>query len=133
MSMCGFMSSFNRKRHQRALNASVRKMNKNLSEDELWRGRFFIRQISSSYHTYEDKSGGYLNVVLRFYDKKTKQYRDFYETANHFTLWHGFYLFRAMNNFIIDDIDVWKKENPYEDNCDYTKYEFDYANSIDIG
>ena len=128
----GFVTSMNRKKHQRALNRVVKSLNEDLAKDELWRGRFFVRQVFSSWHAYEDKSGFFLVVILRFYDKKTNQYRDVYNTANHFAAWHGYWLFRKMNSFIVEDINVWANENPMIDKTDYTKVDFDCSRATKI-
>lgn len=45
--MIYWLTSQNKKRHQRAINKLVREMNRNLERDELWCGRFMIRQDES--------------------------------------------------------------------------------------
>ena len=54
--MNGWMTSFNRKKHQRRMNKYVRELNKNIANDDLWRGRFVIRQEGNpGFYIYEDK------------------------------------------------------------------------------
>ena len=72
MSKYGWITSLNKKKHQRAMNALVRDMNKNIATDDLWRGRFYVRQIyAPQWYIYNDRSGAELFVHLKFYDKKT--------------------------------------------------------------
>ena len=68
----GWLTSKDRKRHQRAMNDIMRQINRYVEIDPLWKGRFYVRQIASQWSEYEDKSGAALWVVLRFYDKKTR-------------------------------------------------------------
>ena len=67
----GWLCSKNRKRHQRAMNKLMRDLNKNIENDNLWQGRFYVKQTAAQWHEYEDKSGAELWVVLSFIDKKT--------------------------------------------------------------
>lgn len=105
----GWLSSKNKKRHQRAMNELMRVLNKNIENDNLWKGRFYVRQIASKWHQYEDKSGAELWVVLRFYDKKTSITRTVANTVNHWRYFGGSYLWWEMNNFIIEDVKVWEE------------------------
>lgn len=114
------MYSMNRKKHQRAVNRIVRRLNKSIENDELWRGRFICRQKEAYFVTYEDRSGATLTVRLQFYDKKTGI------TANYFThsdALTGIFgvgrLFWEMNDFIVNICDVWRKEDPRQDKTDY--------------
>ena len=76
--MDDWIISTNRKTHQRKLNKVIKALNKNIENDDLWMGRFFIRQYSAEFYKYEDGSGGELYVYLRFYDKKDKKYMEYY-------------------------------------------------------
>jgi hypothetical protein len=117
--MSGWKCSNDRKIHQRALNATVRKLNKNIVKDDLWQGRFFVRQRQAWMHHYEDGSGGYLFVHLEMCDRKTGRTLSIYDTSNHFTNWGGNALFWALNNFIVDTIDVWCSEDPIHEKYDW--------------
>ena len=67
-----WLTSFNRKKHQRRMNRFVRAINKNIANDDLWRGRFVVKQVGTPYfYIYEDKSGAELqNVHLVITDLK---------------------------------------------------------------
>ena len=65
-----WLTSMNQKRHQRAINRLVRDLNKNLEQDDLWLGRFVVRQIESpQWIRYEDGSGAELYVTLELVDR----------------------------------------------------------------
>ena len=116
----GWLTSMNRKVHQRAMNKLVRHMNKQIENDELWLGRFYAKQIASSWHPYEDGSGAALNVRLRFIDRKTgTTYDTHLEDVNGWRF--GAKIFWKMNWFIVDYCDVWRNEDPYKDKIDYRK------------
>lgn len=110
-----------RKRHQRAINKVVRKINTQIENDPLWRGRFVVRQIDSSFGTFEDGSGSILHVMLRFYDKKTGITDDVISDSYATSMWGSAKLFWAMNDFIVNTCDVWnsKNEHPKYDLTDY--------------
>ena len=42
-----WLTSMNKKRHQREINRLIRKINKSIEKDELWNGRFCIKQVGS--------------------------------------------------------------------------------------
>ena len=115
------MYSMNRKKHQRAVNRIVRELNKSIENDNLWRGRFICRQKEAYFVTYADRSGATLMVRLQFYDKKTGLTRDDYFdfSATLTSVFGQSHLYLAMNDFIVNTCDVWRKERPFEDNTDY--------------
>ena len=115
----GWIYSHKRKRHQRAINKVVRNCNRAIENDELWRGRFVVRQKHSQFYHYEDKSGAYMWVSLEFRDKKfgtTKMYN--FDTGD-LCMWNGSKLFWAMNDFIIKHCHAWEEDDPYKDTTDY--------------
>ena len=59
------------KKYQSKLNKKIKILNKDIAEDNLWRGRFIFRQIEAGWEKFDDKSG-ILRVIIRAYDKKTK-------------------------------------------------------------
>ena len=118
--------SNNRKAHQRKLNRLVRKINKYIENDDLWQGRFFIRQYSAWFYQYEDGSGGTLYVWLRFYDKKDNKYQEYYGDTSALCHFGGSRLWLTMNSFITEISSTWK-EDPYKAKKDYT-----HINSDDI-
>ena len=57
------MKSKLRKQYQRKFNKLVRKVNLNLANDSLWKGRFIFRQTDASFEEFEDHSGvSYMSV-----------------------------------------------------------------------
>ena len=111
--MTYWITSMNRKTHQRARNRLVRAMNKNLEQDELWCGRFIVRQDESpQWRRYEDGSGAELWVRLRFIDRCTGRYYVKWESVNH---WRGlratgYEIWHMMNWLITEHWDVWKED-----------------------
>ena len=66
------------KREQKKVNKWVRAFNKNLREDELWRGRFYVHQERIyHYHTFDDGSGGILGIAFSLNDRKPECQRKF--------------------------------------------------------
>ena len=108
--MNGWKYSFNPKVHQRAVNKVLRDMNKNIENDDLWQGRFFMRQWSRETVYYEDHSGLYLWLEIRLYDKKTKKYLRWFCDSHDVLAWNGYKVWEKMNNFIVEDLDVWRNE-----------------------
>lgn len=119
--MNDWLTSQNRKVYQRAMNRLMRKINKSIKNDDLWLGRFYVKQIGSSWYLYKDGSGAELYVRLRFVDRKTGFVYDTpWETVNHWRF--GAHLAWEMNNFIVKECDVWRKEDPLRDErIDYRK------------
>lgn len=116
------MYSMNRKKHQRAVNRIVRKLNKSIENDDLWRGRFFCRQKEAYFHIYDDMSGANLYVLLEMVDKKTGLTRKFMTDSFYLSGPFGCSkLFLEMNDFIVEDCYVWYKEEPHQDKIDYRK------------
>lgn len=76
-----WLNSKKRKRHQRAINQLIRKINKIFCSEERSK-HYNLRQVASEFHIYEDKSGAELIVHLRFTDSKTGYSRDFCESVN---------------------------------------------------
>lgn len=109
------MSSHNRRKHQRWLNAYCRKVNKSIEKDDLWQGRFVVKQIATDMYWFTDKSGGLMYCRLLFYDKKTgitaEWFTDNLDVQTH--------MFWRMNDFIIKDCKVWENEHPYEERRNY--------------
>ena len=66
-----------RKAYQREFNKRIRALNKNIANDELWRGRFVFLQRDAYWWKFSDNSGGELIVFVRGYDKKTGYYKDY--------------------------------------------------------
>ena len=112
----GWMYSFNRKKHQRRMNKYVRAINKNLYNDDLWRGRFVVRQVGSPYfYTYEDGSGASLERVhLVITDRLNGRTIDGWDSVNGWCHWNGSRLWCWVNDAITEGFDVWHEHpDPY--------------------
>lgn len=122
----GWMYSFNRKKQQRNMNKYVRAINKNLENDDLWRGRFYVRQVDSPvFYVYEDKSGASLeHIHLVLTDRVTGQTVDGWDNMNGWCHWSGSRLWRFVNDAIVEKLDVWRNgPDPYEIKND-PKYDY---------
>lgn len=109
--MTGWLTSKNRKRHQRALNQIVRRFNKSLEQDELWRGRFKVAQmLGSQWYQYEDGSGAELYVCLVFMDQCTGKYFRRWDDVNYWRMWGGSHIWETMNWLITQHWNVWKED-----------------------
>ena len=118
--MIYWLTSRNKKRHQRAINKLVRAMNHNLEQDVLWCGRFVIRQDESpQWRRYEDGSGVELFVRLRFIDRATGRYYVKWGSVNHWRgLLHanGYEIWKMMNWLITEHWNVWQEDFAREPN-----------------
>ena len=126
--MTEWKHSLNKKKYQRQINKYVRILNKSISEDSLWKGRFFVRQVGSPiWRMYDDRSGGEYYVCLRFYDKKNLKYIDYFANTNEWCSMGAYRLFWTMNDFITKYMDVWHEEDPSEDRADYNTMSAEYT------
>lgn len=119
--MNGWLSSFDRKKHQRRVNQYVRAINKNISKDDLWRGRFVVRQVGSPiFHIYEDKSGAELyNVHLVITDLKDGRTYDRWGSGNEWCHFGGSRIWEFANYAITEVFDVWHAtNNEFVPKCD---------------
>lgn len=110
-------TSQNPKVHQRAINRVMRAINENIYNDDLWMGRFFVRQYSRQVVMYDGEL--HMAVELRFYDHKTKRYSSEWLTSNDIIIFGGSKVWRLMNDFIVKDLDVWRTENVREEKQDW--------------
>ena len=116
-----------RKTHQRAINRTVRAFNKRLELDDLWLGRFVVRQYEDSpqWRKYEDDSGAELSVKLKFIDRATGRYYVGNHTVNEWRSFNGSRIWRIMNWLITEHWDVWQedfaRERNYEAWREYNK------------
>lgn len=115
-----------RKKAQRRINQTIRNVNKSVCKDDLWRGRFEVRQKAASWESFEDGSGGKLQVTLRFYDKKNDYYKDWITSVTCPSTFSFFTndLCLRLNEFIINDCGVWEESpSPREEGFvkDYSK------------
>ena len=103
------------KKVQRRVNALIKRQNQALAEDELWLGRFYIKQLRRDVWRFEDGSGACISFLFEMVDKKTG-IRDIcrldnYELRVAFKRGGGSWkLFEALNDFIIEKVDVWHED-----------------------
>jgi hypothetical protein len=124
--MNGWMTSFNRKKHQRRMNKYVRELNKNIANDDLWRGRFVIHQEGNpGFYIYEDKSGAEMpHVHLVITDLKTGKRYDKWNTDNGWCHFNGACIWEFANYAITERFDVWRKNDDPRDNHNNPLYNF---------
>lgn len=107
-----------RKRKQRKVNKNIKYVNQKIKDDNLWKGRFQIKQIRDYYtpcpKQYDGSDWGPFYVTVEFIDKKTKKKQYillYYLNDIHFIN----SLFVHLNSFIVAYCNVWKeKPSPYE-------------------
>ena len=108
-----------RVKYQKAFNKLMKKFNKNIENNKLFKGRFVVHQMYSDFDRFDDNSGGLLYTVIRFIDKKTGYYKD-YDLV--YAPYLNSYKFWELSNiFITEEAKVWEYSNPYKDNTDYRK------------
>lgn len=112
------MKSMKRKNHQRWFNQYCRYINKQIENDDLWLGRFCVKQMSTHMNWFNDKSGGIMYAKLIMWDKKTNIVRvGWYSGLDmDWKFWYDF------NDFIIRDCKVWEEEpDPRDNRIDFRK------------
>ena len=116
--MYHWLTSMNKKKHQRAINRAVRSFNKQLEQDNLWLGRFVVRQYESSpqWRRYEDGPGAELYVKLKFIDRATGRYYVGKHTVNEWLSFNGARIWRIMNWLITEHWNVWQEDCARERN-----------------
>lgn len=102
--------TWNYKKIQRKVNKIVRKLNKQIEDDELWKGRFYIRQVKRYMRPYYDRSGIDDAFLFEMYDKKTGMK----QLSNG---WHSYFALKTfnrlawdLNKFIVDYVKVWQED-----------------------
>lgn len=88
------------------MNTLVRKINDNLKNNPILKGRFYIEQISSQWCEYKDTNNANLWIVLRFSDRQTGKYWETKETVNYWRWNHNHYLLAEINKFIAEQMNV---------------------------
>lgn len=95
------------KKVQRKVNKEIADFNKELVKDNLWRGRFQIRQVGRYAQRYEDGSGFDIHFDFAIVDKKSGKY--IVVRINQYGVLKSWRLWNEVNNFIIHDIAVWEE------------------------
>lgn len=113
-----WLTSMDRKVHQRAINRLVRMFNKQLEKDDLWCGRFIVRQYEDSpqWCRYIDGSGAELCVKLKFIDRATGRCYVGAHSVNKWRSFNGSCIWRLMNWLITEHWDIWKEPLAQERN-----------------
>lgn len=107
-----WLTSMNKKRHQREINRLVRQANKSIENDSLWLGRFVIHQVKSpQWSIYKDKSGAEYFVHLEIIDRCTGRCWIGADTVNGWrtALGNGWRLYEFINWFIVEYCNVWEE------------------------
>ena len=117
------LETWNYKKIQRKVNKIVRKLNKQIEDDELWKGRFYVRQVNRYMKPYDDRSGIDNAFLFRFYDRKTGKNALSKDWYSYYVLSTFCKLALGMNDFIVNVCKVWEEEpKPSVDNAvDYRK------------
>lgn len=116
------MRTLNRKKALRKVNKVVREFNEEMRRDNLWRGRFWIRQKEFYVKPYFDNSGLQGVVVLEFHDLKTGYVSDKIFDLINFEAPFTWHIGRELNTFITEECDVWRKEGSVALYSDTTVY-----------
>lgn len=105
-------------------NRVAKSINNSIAEDDLWRGRFIMRQKKFQFYQYDDKSGLYVDFWYEFEDLKTGQ-KKIYLFNNLEMDFNGPFISHvwwAMNSFIVDYCDVWREDGKEAIYADKTFY-----------
>lgn len=119
----GWLNSQNPKRHQHRMNQLIRLINDNVENDPMWKGRYYVRQIQSSWSGFygDNDPRRTLYTRLELVDRKTnKREETGWETVNSWCFNSGYKVWRLINDFIINS-GVWEEEPRimYENTPDY--------------
>ena len=108
-----------RKQYQKKLTAALKAVNASIRNDDLWLGRFEVRQGRTNWSEWDDKSGGILFCQIRLVDKATGYYKDY--IMDYFGKQCNWHLWQVVNRFITEDCAVWRSGDPYAQVHDYRK------------
>lgn len=108
------LTSIHRKRHQRAANKTFRQANQIIENDDLWLGRFVVKQDASWFFDPYHEGSPNLFVKYHFYDKKTGITSLPYIGRADSLFWFNDIMYK-MNDFIIHEVRVWEREHPFTD------------------
>lgn len=99
------------KKIQRQVNTTIKQFNQNLLEDELWKGRFIIKQIARYDKRYHDGSGYTSSYVFKFKDLKTNKVAVYPYCLIYLNdKFLPYQIFEDLNNFIVTICNVWAEE-----------------------
>ena len=120
----GWKTSQYKKNYQRKFNWYIKKINKMMEEDNLWRGRFVVKQYWTELYKYDDNSGYNFYAAIYFVDKKTGRISNLV-VDDWYMLLHSmsYGIMGKLNDFITKDCfdDTWANQDElYSDKTDYT-------------
>lgn len=122
------MGKFRFKKINSKVNSIIKNINNSIKKDDLWLGRFYLHQVEKQIYFYEDHSGICISYLIEVCDKKTgltrRKWFDQYDFGVHMNRkYGGWQVWKFVNDFIINDVDVWRLENPRDPlfPIDYTK------------
>ena len=121
------------KKEQRRVNKTIKDWNKSLNKDNLWQGRFQLRQVARYVARYEDGSGFEIHYDVAIADKKSGNY--IVVRASQWQIERGWRFWSQVNNFIIEDIKVWDEVPSPRDKKfirDYTKEPLKLVKMLDF-
>ena len=91
-----------KKQIKKKVNEAIEYVNKIIQDDELWKGRFYMRLDSLTFQRYEDNSGFATQLKVKLVDIETGLLKFFYVDYSHIFLKQR--LATIMNDFIVKDI-----------------------------
>lgn len=100
---------------RRNVEESIEYVNKIIYDDELWKGRFYMKLDKLTFQKYEDNSGFTAQIKLKLVDLETDLMKHYYAHYTAALLRINFS--DIMNNFIVKDIRPANKTR--EESIDY--------------
>ena len=122
------MLTVNRKKRQRRFVRYLRQINKNVMDDDLWRGRFEMRQVGAEWITHGFRGitsdgreffdpYGILIAKVKIKDKLTGKTEEYVVNTNITDRLEGYDLWEFMNNFINSIPEAIQQSREYNEQC----------------
>ena len=120
--------TLNRKKRQRRFVRYLRQINKNVMDDDLWRGRFEMRQVGAEWVTdgfrritsdgreFYDPYG-ILIAKVKIKDKLTGKTEEYMVNTDTTDILEGYNLWRLMNDFINSIPKAIQQSREYNEQC----------------
>lgn len=116
-----------RKKLQRIVNKKVRTFNKQIKNNDFWKGRFELRQIFIKPNKYTDGTEElYLQLGFRLIDKKYKDYCDFYNNLDGYDDFSVKMFCATMSRTVNDIVNFKFYETTDEELANYSKIKGNY-------
>lgn len=121
-------STLNRKKRQRRFVHYLRQINKNVMDDDLWHGRFEMRQVGAEWvmqsfigitpdgREFYDIYGT-LIAKVRIRDKLTGKTKEYVINTNTTDILEGYNLWRLMNDFINSIPEAIQQSREHNEQC----------------